>query len=114
MPSLNKDVTEELAISFLSAAEKSNLLMDPNVCLNEKLRKLTTGSLKYSNLENILQKDCQWCLSPMEQLAFTWSLTRAEPLTRSHHTMNSSVSSNLPTSPLFNSRSHPMSQQAQL
>jgi hypothetical protein len=117
MPSLKQDLTEELVISLLSAFEKFVPESDVSESLNSKLQVMTSNSPLSKPAMDALQGTCAWTLDhsfDIKKLAHIWSLICAEPFVRNQASGVNSTST-LPTSPMFNSRSHvSTSQQAQL
>lgn len=79
----------------------------------KKLADLVTDAQKLAVVESALKSTHVWTQPSsfgVEQLAWIWNLIKTDSLVRSH-----AASVPLPTSPLFNSRSHvSLSQQAQL
>lgn len=115
IPSFNRDFTEELLISLLSTANNTKLSIDTNAHISTKLVKLVEGTSKLSVVEDALDDTFAWGQSKqfgLEQLAWIWSLIRADPLVRGHAVL--SVAPTLATNSLFNSHHSPGTQQAQL
>jgi hypothetical protein len=111
---LNRDYSEELVISLLSAIDNTTTANEAEEPLIKKLANIVADPQKLAVVESAMKSVNIWGQASsfgVEQLAWVWNLIKTDPLVKSH----TASSVPLPTSPLFNSRSHAsLSQQAQL